>query len=123
MFLLGHVIQVGQEAQLGPFLDIQTLDLGGGGRIAGYGAGLQYGHGRLAAATGHGEILPGITLFFEHLLEGGDGTGFTAGGPPMQDLHLALLGHCEGRQAAQDEHREETLDHFHSRSLFLLSGR
>ena len=98
---LGHIIKAGQKAQLGPLPDIQALDLGGSRRVAGDSAGLEHGHGRFTATTGHGKVFPGVALIFHHFLQCSRGPGFTTSGPPVQNFNLAGLDSRRGQQCSR----------------------
>jgi hypothetical protein len=101
---LGHVVQVGQHSLIAPELDLGALHLRGGGRVAGHGPGLQDGHGIVPAAAGHGEVLPGVALFFQELLQHAHGGGLPARGPPVQHFHLS------GRRAEGEQAQEQNSD-------------
>ena len=64
------------------------------GGLPGHHARLEHRHGVLAATAGHGEVLPGVALGFQHLLELGHRVGLAARGPPVQ--HFDLAGHAAG---------------------------
>ncbi|MCY1373414.1 hypothetical protein D9M69_606890 [compost metagenome] len=89
----GHVVDVGQHAFLGPFLDRRTFDLRSRGRVARNGAALEHSHGVFTTTTGHGEILPLVALGFEHALELGGRLRLAARSPVVQHFHRGL-GRC-----------------------------
>ncbi|MCY1436567.1 hypothetical protein D9M71_526960 [compost metagenome] len=91
-FVLGHVLEhIGVEQAGGrPILDVRALDLRDTGRVAGYGAALEHGHGRGTTAARDGAVLPGKASFFDLGLEHIDGGFFTTGGPPVHHLDTAF---------------------------------
>ncbi len=95
---LGHVVELGEQPQGAPLLDIRALDLRGGGWVAGDGAALEYGHGRGTATAGHGVVLPGEAVLLDLLLEGVHGRGLATGGPPVQDFDGAIVGGGNGQR-------------------------
>ncbi|MNF91841.1 hypothetical protein D3C84_744610 [compost metagenome] len=88
----GDIVQLGEQAQLTPLLDIRALDLRGGRRVAGHGAGLQHGHGGLATTPGDGEVLPAVAFFHDEFLQGIGGALLATGRPPVQDFHFTGKG-------------------------------
>ena len=100
LLLLCHLVEVGEQAQLAPLLNVRALDLRGGRRVTGNRAGLQHGHGRFATAAGNGEVLPGMAFVFNQFLQGIGGAFFATGGPPMQ--HFDFTG-MNGQRHQGDE--------------------
>ena len=100
---LGHIIDVGKHALGAPLLDARPLDLRCRRRVAGDDTRLEHGHGVLATAAGDREILPGIALGLDHLLEFGCRLGLAAGGPPVQDLDVGSAGTAGRKRHSRDE--------------------
>ena len=117
----GHRVEVGEQAQFAPLLDIRPLDLRRGRRIAGHRAGLQHGHRRLAATAGHGEVLPGVALGFDQLLQGFGGALLAGGGPPVQHFDFAGLGQQRGEtEGGKTDDGREATDRIHEENLLLV---
>ncbi len=109
-FGLGGVIEIGEQAEFAPLLDVRALDLCGGRRVAGNGAGLQYGHGSLATTAGDGEVLPGMAFLLDQLLQGVGGALLATGSPPVQNFDLAGMGE---QWQGKGNGKSETMDRVH----------
>ena len=109
---LGHVIDIGKHALCAPLLDARPLDLRCRRRVAGDDTRFEHGHGVLATAAGDREILPGIALGLDHLLEFGRRPGLAAGGPPVQDLDVGSAGAAGRKCHSRDETRVHHLVDF-----------
>ncbi|MNJ37175.1 hypothetical protein D3C77_319840 [compost metagenome] len=118
----GHLIELGQQPQRAPLLDIRPLDLRRGGRVAGNGAGLEHGHGRGAATTGHGVVFPDKAVFLHLGLEGFNSLGFATGSPPVQDFDsTGIGGHGAQRQQGGERNNSgEAIDRIHGAEPFLV---
>ena len=90
MIGLGNLIEVSQQTECAPLLQVRAFDLCCGRRIAGDGSGFKHGHGGGTATACHGTVLPGVTVFFNQLFKHINRFGLTTGGPPMHHFNRAF---------------------------------
>ncbi|MCY1350095.1 hypothetical protein D9M69_363180 [compost metagenome] len=115
----GDLIQLGEQTQRSPLLDIRPLDLRGRGRVTGHGAGLQHGHGGLATTTGNGEVLPAVAFFHDEFLQGIGGALLATGSPPVQDFHFSGEG-GQREQRGEGNDSGQAGDGIHGGDTFLF---
>ena len=116
---LGHIVDVGQHAFSSPLLQSRAFDLRCSRGIARDHARLEHGHGVVTAATGHGEVFPGVALALQGGLQGSCRLGFATAGPVVQHFHFTGMGrHGQHSGCGQDR----TLEHFQSFQESLLVG-